>query len=132
MRLDRSNYFLEKAKECRQLRPLDGTLDLMFSIQRAIHPMVDYVLSQIQSQQQPSVDSMKGSDNQMQLWEGQMETQLKTQIHQHWDTFEKRWTDKIVEPDSKEGTITAAEHRIRLSVQNEMENSLEGSHGERG
>ena len=35
--------------------------------------------------------------------------------------FEKKWEEKIVEPDSNEGAIALAEYRIRTSVQTEME-----------
>ena len=33
---------------------------------------------------------------------------------QHWDTFERKWEDKIgqLEPGSKDGAINLAEHRI--------------------
>ena len=37
-----------------------------------------------------------------------------------WTTFETKWEEKIVKPDSKEGTITLAEHRTRTSVQTAM------------
>ena len=50
----------------------------------------------------------------MQHWESQIETQMKTQIQQHWDTFEKKWENKIeqLEPWSVEGTISMAENPI--------------------
>ena len=34
-----ANNFFEKTNECRQLSPLDGTLDLKFGIHCAVHPM---------------------------------------------------------------------------------------------
>ena len=106
-------------------------------VEGAAQKAVDNVMSQCQSQQQLVIDSMNGSvekavnkavggltsevHNRMLLWEGQMETQLKSQIQQHWDIFEKKWMEKIVEPDSKETTITLAGHRMRQSAQHEME-----------
>ena len=39
--------------------------------------------------------------NRMQQWECRMETQMKTQIQQHWDIFEKKWEEQIVEPESE-------------------------------
>ena len=48
-------------------------------------------------------------------------TDLGAKMQTRRTAFEKKWVEKIVEPDSKEGTITVAKHRIRLSVQTEME-----------
>ena len=39
MHIDGSKYFLENAKECSELRPLDGSLDLIFCLHLAVHPM---------------------------------------------------------------------------------------------
>ena len=35
--------------------------------------------------------------------------------------FEKKWMEKIVEPDDKEAIVTKAEHRIKLAVQREAD-----------
>ena len=48
-------------------------------------------------------------------------TNLEAKIQNQWTTFEKTWEKKIVEPDSKDCTSTLVEHRIRISVQTEME-----------
>ena len=74
-------------------------------------------MSPSQSKQHFLIDSMNGSvekavneavggltselHKRMRLWERQMETQLKRQIQQHCDIFEKKWMEKIVEPDSR-------------------------------
>ena len=52
-----------------------------------------------------------------------METQIDSKIQHHWEVFEKKWEDKIVqlEPGSKEGTITMTENRMCTNVQKEME-----------
>ena len=71
----------------------------------------------------------------MQVWEGQVGTQIDPRIQHHWDAFEKKWEDKIVqlEPCSKEGTSALAESRIRMSVQKRWRGGcLEGSLGEGG
>ena len=39
MHLHGFNHFIEKTEEGRQLHPLDGALDLKFSIHRAMHPV---------------------------------------------------------------------------------------------
>ena len=46
----------------------------------------------------------------------------ETRMQTRWTAFERKWEEKIIEPDCKEGTITNAEHRIPMSVQGEMEN----------
>ena len=38
-----------------------------------------------------------------------------------WTAFEKKWEEKIMEPDSKEGTTTLVEHRIRKGEQTEVQ-----------
>ena len=43
-------------------------------------------------------------------------TNLEAEVQTQWTAFEK-WEDRIVELDSKEGTVMA-ERLIRLSVQN--------------
>ena len=52
--------------------------------------------------------------------EGRM-TNLEATMQNQWTAFEKKWVEKIVEPDSKKGTTALAEYRIRTSVQTEME-----------
>ena len=65
--------------------------------------------------------------NRMRLWEGQMETQLKSQIQQHWDIFEEKWEDNIVqlEPGSKEGAGA-------MACAKRYGENMAGSHGEGG
>ena len=46
---------------------------------------------------------------------------LETRMQARWTTFERKWEEKIIEPDSKEGGKTNAEHGIRMSAQSEME-----------
>ena len=46
---------------------------------------------------------------------------LEGKMQPRWTAFQRKWEEKIIEPDSDEGTITMAEHRIRTSAQNEME-----------
>ena len=48
-------------------------------------------------------------------------TDLESKVQTQWSAFEKKWEEKIVEPESKEGTILLVDHRIRTSVQAEME-----------
>ena len=66
----------------------------------------------------------------------EMEAHLFSLTQQDKDIFEKKWTEKIVEPDSKEGTIAAAEDRIRVNVKNDMEkiwkDRMEKEDGKRG
>ena len=45
VQFDWSHNLLEKAKECRRLRPLDGALDLKFCLHRDVHPMQKLQLS---------------------------------------------------------------------------------------
>ena len=52
-----------------------------------------------------------------------MGTEIDSRILLHWEAFEKKWEDKIVqlERGSKNGAITMAENRNRTSVQKELE-----------
>ena len=44
-----------------------------------------------------------------------MGTLIDSRIQHHWEAFEKKWEDKIVQLElgSKDGTIAMAENRIR-------------------
>ena len=50
-------------------------------------------------------------------------TAWEKQVQQQWVHFEKMWKDKFVqlEPGSKEGMVSMAEHRIWTSVQGDLE-----------
>ena len=85
---------------CERRKDDDVTRGMM---EGAAQKAVDNVMSQFQSQQQLLIDSTNGSvekavsnavggltselHNRMRLWEGQMETQVKSQTQQHWDIF---------------------------------------------
>ena len=50
-------------------------------------------------------------------------TEWESKVQQQWVDFEQKLEDKIVqlEPGSVEGTVSLAEHRIRMNVQIEMD-----------
>ena len=85
--------------------------------------MADRLASDVDQRDKCIVDSLdfvvKGISESL---DGRM-TNLKGRTQHQRETFERKWEDKIVqlEPGSKEGTISLAEHRIRTSVQTEME-----------
>ena len=53
--------------------------------------------------------------------------ELDANVQTQWTAFEQKWEQKILEPDSKEGTIIVLEHRIRISVQTEIEKIWKGT-----
>ena len=46
---------------------------------------------------------------------------LEQRVQEQWKTFENKWTEKIVHPDTEEAAITQAEFRIRVAVQKDVE-----------
>ena len=52
--------------------------------------------------------------------EGRM-SDLETRMQNQWTVFEKKWIDKIVEPEDREAAVSKAEHRIRVAVQKDVE-----------
>ena len=107
--------------------------------QKAVENVVLSLQAQVEAHQRFLLDDMNGTveravnnavtsltsdlHNRVQSWEGQVETQIDSRIQHHWEAFEKKWEDKIVqlEPGSEEGTITMAQNRICTNVQKEME-----------
>ena len=46
---------------------------------------------------------------------------LEKRVQEQWETFENKWTEKLVHPDDQEAAITQAEFRIRVTVQKGVE-----------
>ena len=46
---------------------------------------------------------------------------LEQMVQEHWKTFENKWMEKIVHPDTQEAAVAQAEFRIRVAVQKNVE-----------
>ena len=46
---------------------------------------------------------------------------LETRMQNQWTVIEKRWMEKIVEPDDREDVVSQSEHRIRVAVQKDVD-----------